>query len=466
MSSVTSKFFDDKTPEEIINWMLDKLSEDQIRMCLDQAGIPDTSVIETPDEPTPVPMPMPMPAPTSSISLNELRRSCRNRLILIDSIQDNYVNFYEYIPKEETIIGTIISDGEEGDLVWVESRLNVQEFMDSRCNEIKISESNEILDLDADDLASMAPSLVNNFDIPKNIKTIANVYKNLGLPQPINENLLDDDVIPSVPTSSQMYDETIKEFIRMQLGLENVLMKNYMSYYEKGLKKFPVFIYNVSPDQKISYISLELTNDNSFNFKQRKNGKTVLLPQIKKDMKELTQKIETAKATGWDEPDDYRELISNALMDWSDKSTENKEIYNNILVNYTPERLDEIKNTLTTAYGISVESEYYNSPDLMSSEMNFGDNYSTRPSPIPGSGEKNARDLSMGDLNKRMVTLFGKEYANTHEPHVTTNKFGIKTVQYRKKAGAPEVPIVLDTSFKDNYVFNNFGTSSDAFDLF
>ena len=46
MSSETLKFFEEKSTEEIINWMLSNLSEDQIRMCLDQSGIPDTSVIK------------------------------------------------------------------------------------------------------------------------------------------------------------------------------------------------------------------------------------------------------------------------------------------------------------------------------------------------------------------------------------------------------------------------------------
>ena len=40
MSAETLKFFEDKSPEEIINWMMDNLTEEQIRMCLDQAGIP------------------------------------------------------------------------------------------------------------------------------------------------------------------------------------------------------------------------------------------------------------------------------------------------------------------------------------------------------------------------------------------------------------------------------------------
>jgi hypothetical protein len=45
MSAETLQFFEDKNTEFIINWMLSRLDEDQIRMCLDQAGIPDTSFL-------------------------------------------------------------------------------------------------------------------------------------------------------------------------------------------------------------------------------------------------------------------------------------------------------------------------------------------------------------------------------------------------------------------------------------
>jgi len=47
MSTETLKFFEKKNSEEIINWMLENLSEDQIRLCLDQSGIPNTNLIET-----------------------------------------------------------------------------------------------------------------------------------------------------------------------------------------------------------------------------------------------------------------------------------------------------------------------------------------------------------------------------------------------------------------------------------
>ena len=55
MSEESLKFFDDKSPEEIINWMLDKLTEDQIKLCLESSGIPPP--IPEPSASTPIPEP-------------------------------------------------------------------------------------------------------------------------------------------------------------------------------------------------------------------------------------------------------------------------------------------------------------------------------------------------------------------------------------------------------------------------
>ena len=45
MSAETLKFFEEKSTEQIIDWMMLNLRDDQIRACLDESGIPDTSAI-------------------------------------------------------------------------------------------------------------------------------------------------------------------------------------------------------------------------------------------------------------------------------------------------------------------------------------------------------------------------------------------------------------------------------------
>ena len=71
MSAESLKFFENQSTESIINWMLSNLSEDQIRGCLDQSGIPDTSVIKA--QPVPVaPIPSVTPADEGSSSTDPL----------------------------------------------------------------------------------------------------------------------------------------------------------------------------------------------------------------------------------------------------------------------------------------------------------------------------------------------------------------------------------------------------------
>ena len=463
MSSVTSNFFDDKTPEEIINWMLDKLTEDQIKTCLDQAGIPDTDLIRRPEEPVPYePNYDPdgpggsgsgsgsgsgfEPGPQSTMELDQLRRACNNKLVLIEDISGQEVSFYEFGPDED------------GDLKWKKNQIGVSNFLSEICNEQKISASDEILELDTSEKEEMAPGLVISSEVPGDVIRLATDYNLIGLPQPLDPSLIE---MPNVsdPEPNVVYDAAISEAIMKQLSLENELKKKYPELYSAGMTKFPIFAHSVSDDGKISYISLILNDDNTFDFRERKNGSALFLTQVKKDLKELNSKIEVAAATGWSRPGDYANVLDTALSNWSSKKPENQEIYNKILLNYNPTRLTQLKNSITTSFGEMAYSEYNaDEPNTYFS--------GAKASPVPETDNKNVRDLNMNELHDRMVTLFGKEYAETHEPFIAYNKFGIKTVQYRKKTG-PKPNLDAKHWIRDDVpVFEEFGTGADDFDLF
>jgi len=459
MSSVTSNFFDDKTPEEIINWMLDKLSEDQIKTCLDQAGIPDTNLIRKPEEPAPVVPVIPEdpggsgsgsgfePGPQTTMELDQLRRSCNNKLVLIENVSGQIVSFYEFGPDEN------------GDLKWKKNQTGVSNFLSEICDEQKISASDEILELDPEEKAEMAPGLVTSSDVPEEVKRLASDYNLIGLPQPLDPSLLETPDV-SEPEPTVVYEAAVSEAIMKQLSLENELKKRYPELYSAGMTKFPVFVHSVSDDGKISYISLILNDDNSFDFRERKNGSALFLTQVKKDLKELNSKIETAAATGWSRPSDYANVLDTTLSNWSSKNSTNQEIYNKILVNYAPIRLSQLKNSITTSFGEMAYGEYNaDEPNTYFS--------GAKASPVPEAGNRNVRDLDMNELHDRMVTLFGKEYAETHEPFIAYNKFGIKTVQYRKKQGGPQPNLDARHWVRDDVpVFDEFGTGTDYFDLF
>ena len=458
MSSVTSNFFDDKTPEEIINWMLDKLTEDQIKTCLDQAGIPDTNLIRKPEEPVPVVPTLPEepggsgsgsgfePGPQSTMELDQLRRSCNNKLVLIENVSDQNVSYYEFGPDED------------GDLKWKKSQTGVSNFLSEVCNEQKISASDEILELEQEEKEEMAPGLVMSSEVPEEVKRLASDYNLIGLPQPLDPSLLETPDV-SEPEPTVVYDAAVSDAIMKQLSLENELKKKYPELHSAGMTKFPVFAHSVSDDGKISYISLILNDDNTFDFRERKNGAALFLTQVKKDLKELNSKIEVAAATGWPKPSDYASVLDTALSNWSSKKPGNQEIYDKILVNYNPTRLTQLKNSITTAFGEMAYREYnMDEPNTYFSGV--------KVSPVPEAGNKNVRDLNMDELHERMVTLFGKEYAETHEPFIAFNKFGIKTVQYRKKTG-PRPNLDASNWIRDDVpVFEEFGTGNDDFDLF
>jgi hypothetical protein len=450
MSSVTSNYFDDKTPEEIINWMLDKLSEDQIKTCLDQAGIPDTSVIQRPEEPAVVPEdPVTVPeapvdapggsgsdpGPPSTFDLDNLRRMCKNKLVLIDSVSGDMVSFYEFGPDEN------------GDLNWKKTVSQLQNFIENNCSEENVAAANEILELDESDKEEMAPGLVSS--VPVDVKRLANDYLILGLEQPLDPKLLTQRALDVTDPQSQIvYDETVSDAIKKQLSLDSVLKKNYPVLHTTGLTKFPIFVHSVSEDGKISYISLVLKDDNTFDFRERKNGSALFLTQVKRDLKELADKIEAAAATGWSKPNDYASEIDTALSTWSKKREDNMEIYNKILVNYSPARLVQLRNSITSSFGEMVYKEYYSDEPKMAT-------YFSGVKASISSTNKNVRDLNNDELHTRMRTLFGKEYAQKHEPFITYNKFGIKTVQYRKKTGSKSDK---HSSHNDGPVFGEFGT--------
>lgn len=454
MSSVTSNFFDDKTPEEIINWMLDKLTEDQIKTCLDQAGIPDTNLIRQPEEPVVPVIPEDPggsgsgfePGPQTTLELDQLRRSCNNKLVLIENVSGQIVSFYEFAPDED------------GDLKWKKNQTDVSNFLNIVCNEQKVSASDEILELDQEEKEEMAPGLVMSSEVPEDVKRLASDYNLIGLPQPLDPSLLETPDV-SEPEQAVVYDAAVSEAIMKQLSLENELKKKYPELHSAGMTKFPVFAHSVSDDGKISYISLILNDDNTFDFRERKNGSALFLTQVKKDLKELNSKIEVAAATGWSRPSDYADVLDTALSNWSSKNPGNQEIYDKILVNYNPTRLTQLKNSITTAFGEMAYGEY----NADESNTYFS---GVKVSPVPEAGNKNVRDLDMNELHERMVTLFGKEYAETHEPFITYNKFGIKTVQYRKKTG-PRPNLDAKHWIRDDVpVFEEFGTGTDDFDLF
>ena len=228
------------------------------------------------------------------------------------------------------------------------------------------------------------------------------------------------------------------------------------------MTKFPIFIYKVDNKKRIFYISLTLRDDNTFGLLEKDTGPALFIPKIKKELKELMSKVTAAELTGWPKPIDYAQEIDIALTQWSNINPENRDTYDKILVNYNPTRLAEIKQSGISSFGEMIYRENYSDAPEMNTYFS-----GVKPSPVrPDPSYKNARDLDINELNDRMITLFGKEYAETHEPIITDNKFGVRTVQYRKRTGPRPILDANARKREDVPVFDEFGTGSENFDLF
>lgn len=85
MSEKTAEFFKDKTEEEIMNWMVQNMSPEQIKSCFDIEGPSDVPPL-LPEVPVPVvPVPVVPTAPTED-PLEALRKFCANKKYVIHKI--------------------------------------------------------------------------------------------------------------------------------------------------------------------------------------------------------------------------------------------------------------------------------------------------------------------------------------------------------------------------------------------
>jgi hypothetical protein len=112
MSTETLKFFEAKSTESIINWMMNHLTEEQIRMCLDQSTIPDSSLVAT-SSTTPLEA-RPSTAPAVSAPLaqapkksaselftDKYRKKCYGTQYLIKQVTKEGVEYYEFKEVDE-----------------------------------------------------------------------------------------------------------------------------------------------------------------------------------------------------------------------------------------------------------------------------------------------------------------------------------------------------------------------------
>lgn len=522
MSAETLKFFEDKSTEEIINWMLSNLSEDQIRSCLDQSGIPDTSVIKGkgkepaaaaagsgPIQTVTLPdgtqkqlqpgegsssdvLPLSPVKPsadklkrdTGKIFLDKYRKKCNGTGYLIKSVSKEGVEYYEFKEIEEDDT-PVIPGIKVGDVGWTKKKEPISQFKDF-CTE----EDREIFEFLKEE------NMETFLGAPAEVMEVAADYPASGLASPIPITTTPIEITPEptpVITSTEVeITEPMLKALKIQQASSQVMSSSFPDLYARGLTMYPVFIYDSDGDFVLHLTGV--VEEGKLSFAKETTNKKLLNSKFKK----VTNAIKTAIEAGLYTPtENIQEELNEALKSVS------QEIKFRISKIYDPIRLDgytyfgtlddEEPEWLSVAGQILPESQ--DSFDIVGSQdmdedifqvpeaesqseplekfnmMDISDT-SNVVSSTPKS--KKVSDMSIPEIEERMKIQFGEQYVRDYKPEKYVNSLGVTNVRYVKRPNCPsDEPVMVSrpifTEFQGKPSVNSgpgrFGEHSDDEEL-
>ncbi len=509
MSAETLKFFEEKSTEEIINWMLSNLSEDQIRMCLDQSGIPDTSMIKgkqpiaaaaagsgpiatitLPDgsqkqlqpgegsssDPPPTGAVRPPPSKerrdVSKIFLDKYRNKCYGMGYLIKSVtttvledgktKKSWVEYYEFkeIEDGETVVSPGLSEGEIG---WVKKIVPVSQF-----STICTPEDREVFEfLKQEEMATFLGA-------PAEVLEVSADYPESGLVSPIPITTTPIDIEPTpTPTPVSTEDtvditEPMIKALKIQQGSSGFMSENYPDLFSRGLTMYPVFVYGSDGDS-VLYLSTVVV-DGKLSFVKDSISKKVLNIKFKNVVKSIQKQV----ADGLYTPsDNIQEELNEALKSIAQEITfKISKIYDPIKISgYTyfgtldddePEWLKSAGEVLPDSQESFdvVGSQDFDEDMLMVPQLE-GDSSPretfdmTDMSNVINTVPKNKKvsDMSIPEIEERMRIQFGEKYVRDYKPEKYVNSLGVTNVRYVKR---PNCPPVDEPVMVTNPIFTEF----------
>jgi len=504
MSAETLKFFEDKTTEEIINWMLSNLSEDQIRSCLDQSGIPDTSVIKgkepiaaaaagsgpiqtvtLPDgtqkqlqpgegsSSDPLPTGAVRPAPerpkrdTGKIFLDKYRKKCNGTGYLIKSVSKDGVEYYEFKEIEDDDM-PVTPGANVGDVGWVKKNVPISQFKDF-CTD----EDREIFEFLKEE------NTETFLGAPAEVVEVAADYPSSGLVSPLPIIAPPIDITPEPTPVTAVLDEVqitepMLKALKIQQGSSQVMSTSYPNLYSRRLTMYPVFVYASDGDLVLHLTTVVI--DGRLSFTKDSTNKKLLNSKFKK----ITTAIQSAVEAGLYTPtDNIQEELNEALKSISqDITIRISKIYDPIrLGGYTyfgtlddeePDWLKEAGQILPDSQGsfdvvgsqdldedmlLVPELEGQSSPVERFNMMDISDT-SNVVSSVPKS--KKVSDMSIPEIEERMRIQFGEQYVRDYKPEKYVNSLGVTNVRYVKRPECPECPPEDEPVMVSRPIFSEF----------
>lgn len=479
MSTETLKFFEDKSTEEIINWMLSNLSEDQIRMCLDQSGVPDTTNIQKTSGKMPMQIPTPNLLPASEplqkilqpgegsskdplptpkkdagkIFLDKYRKKCNGTGYIIKSVSKEGVEYYEFkeVEEDDNIISKNITIGEVG---WVKNKVPISQFKDF-CTD----EDREVFELLKEE------NMETFLQAPAEIIEVSMDYSTSGVPPPIPFTLPTVDVEPEPTTVVEdkvEITEPMLKALKIQQGSSAFIQETYPDLFMRGLTMYPVFIYGSDGDL-VLHLTTVVSDDKLIFIKDSTNKKL-----LNSKFKKITSAIQSSIISGIYTPSpNIQDELNNALKAISE------DIISRISKIYDPIKLQGY-----TYFGNLEDESSQESFDIIDSEEI--QEYNTAPSILPNYKEmsklsikettnKKVSDMTISEIEERMKKQFGEQYARDYKPEKYINSLGFTNVRYVKRTDIDDSPIMVSrpifTEFQGKPSVNmgpgKFGESDD-----
>jgi len=441
MSAETLKFFEDKSTESIINWMMNHLTEEQIRMCLDQSTIPDSSLVAPsappaasassaaaassaasamlPSEPLGSPPQDQPPATVPKKSATDLftdkyRRKCYGTQYLIKQVTKEGVEYYEFKEVEEEDISKNPSL-KIGDVDWVFNKEPISTFK-NYCTE----EDKEVLELLKEE------NIEKFMNAPDEVMLVAADYIRSGLVSPIPALAvpLEEPLPTPVQPQVQLTEPMIKA-IKIQQTTSDSIRQEYPDLYSRGITMYPIFVYG-SEGEKVRHLSVAV-KDGKITFEEDLTNQRLLNSKFKKVINALQSSIVSGL---YNPTDNIREEMNQALR------TVNPEIPQKIKVIYDP-----VNVAGYTFFGTLSDSDM---SEIDAEEVKDYEDITPQMKKIYIS-KKKPSEMSQTELENWVIDTRGQQYLNEYEPIIYTNAIGIKNVKFVKR----ETPLKKDDSFEE-----------------
>ena len=435
MSAETLKFFEDKSTESIINWMMNHLTEEQIRMCLDQSTIPDSSLVAaasaastleagpstlSPSEPIVSPQQVQPQATAPKKSATDLftdkyRKKCYGTQYLIKQVTKEGVEYYEFKEVEEEDIAKNPSL-KLGEVDWVFNKEPISTFKDY-CTE----EDKEVLELLKEE------NMDKFMNAPDEVMLVAADYIRSGLVSPIPALTvpLEEPAPTPVQPQVQLTEPMIKA-IKIQQTTSDSIRQEYPDLYSRGITMYPIFVYG-SEGEKVRHLSV-VVKDGKITFEEDLTNQRLLNSKFKKVINALQSSIVSGL---YNPTDNIREEMNQALR------TVNPEIPQKIKVIYDP-----VNVAGYTFFGtLSDDDMSVIDPE----EVKDYEDITAQMKTISIGKKKKPSEMSQSELETWVIDTRGQQYLNEYEPIIYSNSLGFKNVKFVKRV----TPLKKDDSFEE-----------------